>query len=75
MVFATLTAPSFGVVHSLTGSRRRGVCAHGNPRGCSGSHQEGDDLLGEPMCAECYDYTGHVVWQYFAPELWRRFTI
>lgn len=27
------------------------------------------------MCDECYDYEGHVVWQFFAPELWRRFTI
>lgn len=26
-------------------------------------------------CAECYDYTAHVVWQWWAPELWRRFTI
>ena len=26
------------------------------------------------MC-ECYDYTGHLVWQWWAPELWRRFTI
>lgn len=75
MVFVTLTAPSFGTVHSLTGSRRRGVCAHGNPRGCSCDHQQDDELLGAPICAECYDYTGHVVWQYFAPELWRRFTI
>ncbi|HYZ98244.1 MAG TPA: replication initiator, partial [Acidimicrobiales bacterium] len=23
----------------------------------------------------CYDYTGHVLWQWHAPELWRSFTI
>ena len=26
-------------------------------------------------CApDCYDYVGHVLWQWHAPELWRRFT-
>ena len=30
---------------------------------------------GEPLCVDCYDYTAHVVWQWHAPELWRRFTI
>jgi hypothetical protein len=24
---------------------------------------------------DCYDYTSHLVWQWWAPELWRRFTI
>jgi hypothetical protein len=24
---------------------------------------------------DCYDYESHVVWQWWAPELWRRFTI
>lgn len=75
MAFVTLTAPSFGSVHSLTGSRRRGVCVHGTPRGCFCDHKDDDDTLGEPLCDKCYDYAGHVVWQYFAPELWRRFTI
>jgi hypothetical protein len=27
------------------------------------------------LCFDCYDYTGHVLWQWHAPELWRRFTI
>lgn len=75
MAFVTLTAPSFGAVHSLAGSRRRGTCIHGKPRGCFCNHRDDDGLLGEPLCEECYDYVGHVVWQYFAPELWRRFTI
>ena len=34
-----------------------------------------DPQLGQPLCWECYDYTGHVLWQWHAPELWRRFTI
>jgi hypothetical protein len=75
MAFLTLTAPSFGAVHSRSQSRLRGMCAHGRPRGCHCGHQLGDPMLGDPMCEECYDYDGHVVWQYFAPELWRRFTI
>jgi len=32
-------------------------------------------LLGQPLCTDCYDYASHVVWQWFAPDLWRRFTI
>ncbi|WP_380158815.1 replication initiator [Kineococcus sp. R86509] len=85
LVFATLTAPSFGAVHGLR--RRNGhpsmcrprstsaVCEHGNPAGCRIVHAEGDRRLGQPLCSECYDYTGHVVWQWWSPELWRRFTI
>ncbi|MGH3968690.1 MAG: replication initiator, partial [Mycobacterium sp.] len=29
----------------------------------------------QPLCADCYDYTGHVSFNWHAPELWRRFTI
>lgn len=32
-------------------------------------------MLGDPLCPECYDYTAHVVWQWHAPELWRRTAI
>ncbi|MFV0374509.1 replication initiator, partial [Microbacterium sp.] len=75
MVFVTLTAPSFGAVHSTARAHHRGDCAHGRPRGCSGDHAADAPVLGDPVCADCYDYAGHVVWQFFAPELWRRFTI
>jgi hypothetical protein len=27
------------------------------------------------VCPDCYDYTGAVLFNAFAPELWRRFTI
>ncbi len=79
--FATLTAPSFGPVHGI---RQRGpcrarrdkpVCPHGRPLWCGKRHGEDDPRLGEPLCDACYDYTAHVVWQWHAPELWRRFTI
>jgi hypothetical protein len=79
--FVTLTPPSFGAVHG----RRRGgpcrprrdrpVCPHGRPLYCMHRHGEDDHRLGEPLCADCYDYLGHVLWQWHAPELWRRFTI
>lgn len=75
MVFLTLTAPSFGAVHTTATDRRTGVCEHGNPRGCQCHHDDNDSRLGDAVCAECYDYEGHVVWQFHAPELWRRFTI
>ena len=31
--------------------------------------------MGPPISSECYDYNSHVIWQWHAPELWRRFTI
>jgi hypothetical protein len=51
------------------------VCPHGRPLYCLHRHREDDKRLGEPLCPECYDYVGHVLWQWHAPELWRRFTI
>lgn len=85
MLFVTLTAPSFGHVHRtakpgqpVTRCRPRDkaqVCEHGRPTRCMATHGEGDSLAGQPICPECYDYEGHVIWQWWAPELWRRFTI
>ena len=31
--------------------------------------------MGQPLCPDCYDYAGHVLFNWHAPELWRRFTI
>lgn len=79
--FVTLTAPSFGPVHGLRDKgpcrprRDRPVCPHGRPLWCGKRHRDDDSQLGQPLCGECYDYVGHVVWQWHAPELWRRFTI
>ena len=88
LVFATLTAPSFGPVHAAKkagrpGSRRcrpptgtgRILCPHGRPTWCMTVHEHGDSPVGQPLCPDCYDYGGHLVWQWHAPELWRRFTI
>jgi Replication initiator protein, pSAM2 len=84
-VFATLTAPSFGPVHVQREKdgralrcrpRRSGqVCPHGNRLSCPDRHAKDDSQLGEPLCPDCYDYTGAVLFNACAPELWRRFTI
>ncbi len=82
-VFMTLTAPSFGAVHSSSGSKCRDHkkiggykrCPHGKPLWCSTIHEHTDARVGEPLCAECYDYLGHVLFTWHLPELWRRFTI
>ena len=79
--FATLTAPSFGAVHGVRDKgpcrarRDKPVCEHGRPLWCNKRHRDDDPRLGEPLCVDCYDYTAHVVWQWNAPELWRRFCI
>ncbi|WP_091761804.1 replication initiator [Pedococcus cremeus] len=38
-------------------------------------HGDDDPGVGQPLCPDCYDYAAQVVWQWWAPELWRRFTI
>ncbi|MFD7165034.1 replication initiator [Streptomyces violascens] len=69
-VFVTLTAPSFGRVHNHrttpTGTPRR--CA------CGTHHQEDAPELGTPLNPKTYDYTGAVLWNAHAGELWGRFT-
>lgn len=92
-VFVTLTAPSYGPVHSAHrgtdnrasrchdhpgGDHPRGGhprCPHGNPLSCNRTHRPDDTLVGQPLCERCYDYTGHVLFAWYLPELWRRFTI
>ena len=82
MVFATATAPSFGPVHSAHRNpkpcrhrRDKKLCLHGRPDWCRHTHKDTDRAAGQPICADCYDYDSHVIWQWHAPELWRRFTI
>jgi hypothetical protein len=80
LVFATVTAPSFGLVHTRRNGRRchptpGGRCEHGRPQTCHDAHAEDDLQLGQPLCGDCYDYDSHLVWQWWAPDLLRRFTI
>ncbi|MDF5757629.1 replication initiator [Spongiactinospora sp. TRM90649] len=79
-LFLTLTAPSFGVVHSHRNNQpchpRRDAqpCPHGRTMSCTARHSATDPRLGEPLCPDCYDHTGTVLFNAVAPELWRRFT-
>ncbi|WP_084959568.1 replication initiator [Thermoactinospora rubra] len=83
-LFVTLTAPSFGAVHTrrekggtvLPCHARRDapVCPHGRVLSCTARHAGDDSRLGEPLCPDCYDYTSSVLFNALAPELWRRFT-
>jgi len=88
LLFATLTAPGFGPVHTTRADRSGGpaccrpvrgstprLCAHGQPTWCTAIHAEDDPRLGQPICPDCYDYPAHVTFNWHAPELWRRFTI
>jgi len=85
-VFMTLTAPSFGAVHTRSlgpdgqprhcrPRRDAPVCEHGTPLSCSAIHAEGDSCLGEPLCPECFDYAAAVVWNNTLGKLWRYTTI
>ena len=85
-MFATLTAPSFGPVHSrrmrgktvLPCRPRRDAktrrCPHGRDISCPTRHLETDPRLGQPMCPGCYDYQAAVLFNAYAADLWRRFT-
>jgi hypothetical protein len=79
--FVTLMAPSFGAVHAVHANglcrarRNKPVCPHGRPMWCHRRHRASDTWVGEPLCVDCYDYRAHVVWQFHANELWRRFLI
>ncbi|WP_370876690.1 replication initiator [Amycolatopsis thermophila] len=70
-LFVTLTAPSFGAVHTRPTTR------HGKPRPCSCGtfHHPDDPRLGTAIDPDAYDYRGAVLWQGHAGELWHRFTI
>ncbi|MET8974718.1 replication initiator protein RepSA [Streptomyces sp. NPDC004539] len=65
-VFATLTAPSFGPVHNRPGNR---------PCRCGHHHPEDAPELGTPLDPDTYDYAGAVLWNNYASDLWRYFTI
>ncbi|MFG1865666.1 replication initiator [Microbispora bryophytorum] len=83
-LFVTLTAPSFGPVHTrrqhngsvLPCHPRRDAqpCPHGQVMSCTARHGADEDCLGEPLCPDCYDYTGSVLFNAVAPLLWKRFT-
>jgi len=80
-VFATFTPPGFGPVHSRRTDdagmaracrprRERPRCGHGRPAWCMAVHAPADPLIGQPLCGDCYDYPGAVLWQAYAGRLW-----
>ncbi|HEX4818433.1 MAG TPA: replication initiator [Nonomuraea sp.] len=82
-LFLTLTAPSFGPVHARRekdgkvqpchARRDAQTCPHGRAMTCTERHSKDDPRLGEPLCGDCYDYTGSVLFNALAPLLWKRF--
>ena len=70
-VFLTLTAPSFGPVHTRP-SPAADRCI---PCRCGDRHHPDDPRLGTAVDPDTYDYTGAVLWQAHAGQLWARFTI
>ena len=85
-VFMTLTAPSFGLVHTRrtasTGRvlpcrprRKPAPCPHGVDLRCTRHHDQDESVLGLPLCLDCYDHLGQVVWNAHVGELWRRTVI
>jgi uncharacterized Zn-finger protein len=70
-VFLTLTAPSFGPVHT------RALTARGHviPCRCGRRHHADDPGIGTALDPDSYDYQGAVLWQAHAGMLWARFTI
>ncbi|MBB5871154.1 hypothetical protein F4553_004533 [Allocatelliglobosispora scoriae] len=82
-VFVTLTAPSFGKVHAqlftnagkpkpCQARSNRPKCEHGKPAYCMAHHGDDDRRIGQPLCLECYDYPGHVMFNYLSARLWDR---
>jgi hypothetical protein len=81
-LFITVTAPSFGAVHTVkargecvgrskgASARSRNVCTHGRAGVCRIRHEEGDSELGRPLCEQCFDYEGAVLWNAHAAKLW-----
>jgi hypothetical protein len=63
-VMVTLTAPSFGPVHTIRDSDGR--CP------CGGRHLADDDVLGAPVDPDRYRYLEQATWNHLVPVLWKR---
>jgi hypothetical protein len=70
-VFLTLTAPSFGPVHTRALTPR----GHVIPCRCRERHRPDDPRIGTALEPDTYEYTGAVLWQAHAGMLWARFAI
>lgn len=63
-VMATLTAPSFGLVHTIRD--RDGGCP------CGDRHSQDEETLGTPIDPASYRYEEQAAWNHLAPTLWKR---
>ncbi len=63
-VMATLTAPSFGRVHTIRD--RDGGCP------CGDRHSSEEEALGTPIDPASYSYKEQAAWNHLAPTLWKR---
>jgi hypothetical protein len=68
-VFLTLTAPTFGPVHTRKITPRGRVV----PCRCGQRHHGDDPEIGTAVDLDGYDYDGAVLWQAHAGQLWHRF--
>lgn len=79
VVFVTLTAPGFGAVHARQPDSRPCHPHPDSPTGraghdhrCHDRHTDDDPALATPICADCYDWEGTVIWNARAGQLWNR---
>lgn len=63
-VMVTLTAPSFGAVHTIRD--RDGGCP------CGRRHLPDDEVLGAPVDPDRYRYLEQATWNHLVPVLWKR---
>ena len=71
-LFLTLTAPSFGPVHTRRVRPSTGEVVRCR---CGQRHHGDDPRVGTALDPDTYDYTGAVLWQAHAGQLWNRFTV
>jgi hypothetical protein len=76
-IFVTMTAPSFGSVHTIRTDGRcvrdfstEPRCEHGWLKSCGLRHEEDDGFLGLPVCEQCFRYRDAVLWNAHASRLW-----
>jgi hypothetical protein len=60
----TVTAPSFGRVHSIRDRDRSCYCG--------AQHALSDEMLGAPIDPTTYRYADQAIWNHLAPVLWKR---
>ncbi|MCI2976330.1 MAG: hypothetical protein MP439_09695 [Ferrimicrobium sp.] len=71
--FLTLTAPSYGPVHTANTRchpGEEGTCIHGVSLRCGIEHGWDDPIIGAPLCYECFDSVGLILFNAHISKLW-----